>query len=118
MSSMISLIIRWIARLAAILIAATFFAFVVGEPVGSLRAIGPREWVGMVFLFGAIGAMLAAWKWEFPAALISVFCLAAFAAVVHMNRYDVLVVAAIPNLLFLLDWKLRRFHPSHASKAA
>jgi hypothetical protein len=25
-----------------------------------------------------------------------------------VNRYSVLVIAAIPNLLFLLDWKLRR----------
>jgi hypothetical protein len=31
-----------------------------------------------------------------------------------MNRYDVLIVAAIPNVLFLLDWKLRRLHAEHA----
>jgi hypothetical protein len=114
MSSILSLIIRWVARVAAILIAAIFFAFVVGEPVGSLQAIHGREWVGMVLLFGCIAAMLAAWKWEFPAALISIFALGAFAAVVHMNRYDVLIVAAIPNLLFLLDWKLRRLHAAHS----
>jgi uncharacterized membrane protein YoaT (DUF817 family) len=113
MWSMVSLIIRWIARIAAVLIAATFFAFVVGEPKGSLRTIHAREWIGMVLLFACIAAMLAAWKWELPAALVSLFALGAFAAVVHMNRYDVLVIAAIPNLLFLLDWKLRRFHAAH-----
>ncbi|HYL87036.1 MAG TPA: hypothetical protein VE263_22625 [Candidatus Angelobacter sp.] len=113
MFATVSLILRWIARIAAVLIAATFFAFVVGEPVGSLRAIHGREWVGMVLLFGCIAAMLFAWKWELPAALISLLALGAFAAVVHMNRYDVLVVAAIPNLLFLLDWKLRRLHAAH-----
>ncbi|HTT33815.1 MAG TPA: hypothetical protein VMH48_09450 [Methylomirabilota bacterium] len=113
MSSIVSRIARWVARVAAILIAAIFFAFVAGEPVGSLRVIQPREWVGMALLFGAILSMLVAWKWEFPAALFSMFALAAFAAVEHMQRYDVLIVAAIPNLLFLLDWKLRRWHAVH-----
>ncbi len=95
MFTIVSLILRWIARIAALLIAATFFAFVVGEPMGSLRAIHAREWVGMVLLFACISAMLFAWKWELPAALVSLFALGAFAAVVHVNRYDVLVVAAI-----------------------
>jgi uncharacterized membrane protein YoaT (DUF817 family) len=113
MVSIVSLIIRWVARVAAFLIAGIFFAFVVGEPAGSVRAIHGREWIGFLLLFASIGAMLVAWKWEFPAALISLFGLAAFAAVVHMNRFDVLVIAAIPNVLYLLDWKLRRFHAAH-----
>jgi hypothetical protein len=70
----------------------------------------------MVLLIGAIAAMLLAWIWERPAALISIFALGGFAAVVHMRRYDVLVVAAIPNILFLLDWKLRHFHSRPTSK--
>jgi hypothetical protein len=74
-----------------------------------------RERVGMALLLGAIAGMLLAWEWEFPAALISLFALEAFAAVVHMNRYDVLAVAAIPNVLFLLDWTLR--HSTRNSKA-
>jgi hypothetical protein len=97
MFRIVSLILRWVARIAAVLIAAIFFAFIVGEPVGSLRAIDARDWVGMVLLFVCIAAMLATWKWEFPAALVSLFALGAFAAVVRMNRYDVLVVAAMPN---------------------
>jgi len=101
-------IVRWAARAAAILVAAVFLAFVVGQPPGPLPDILSREWVGMVLLFGAMVAMLLAWRWEFPAALISLFALGAFAAVVHMQRYDVLFVAAIPNILFLLDWKLRQ----------
>jgi hypothetical protein len=114
MSSIVSWIIRWIARVAAVLIAGIFFAFVASEPADSLRAIQPREWVGMVLLFGCIAGMLLAWKWELPGALLSLCALGAFAAVVHMNRYDVLIVAAIPNVLFLLDWKLRRLHAEHA----
>ena len=110
MPPFITLIVRWAARGTAILIAAVFLAFVLGEPAGSLSAIHSREWVGIVLLVGAIAAMLLAWKWEFPAALISLFALGAFAAVIHMRRYDVLIVAAIPNILFLLDWKLRHLH--------
>jgi hypothetical protein len=60
----------------------------------------------MVLLFGAVAAMLLAWRWEFPAALVSLFALGGFAAVVHMRRYDVLLIAASPNLFFLIDWKL------------
>jgi len=118
MSPILSSIVRWTARVSAVLIAAVFLAFVVGEPVGSLRGIHFREWIGMVLLFGGITAMLLAWKWEFPAALISLFALGAFAAVVHMNRYDVLAIVAIPNVLFLIDWKLRRFHSTLTSKAS
>ena len=116
MSPIINSIVRWAARGTAILIAAGFLAFVVGEPAASVQAIAFREGVGMALLLGAIVAMLLAWKWEFPAALISLFALGAFAAVVHMPRYDVLTVVAIPNILFLLDWKLRHFHPGPISK--
>lgn len=117
MPPIIKTIIRWAARGTALLIAATFIAFAVGEPAGSLRVIQLREWVGMVLLFGAVAGMLLAWKWEFPAALISLFALGAFAAVVHVHRYDVLIIAAIPNILFLLDWKLRRPHATRISTA-
>lgn len=110
-------ILRWAARGSAFLIAAGFLAFVIGEPAGSLRIIQFRDWVGMLLLLGAVAGMVLAWKWEFPAALISLFALGAFAAVVHMNRYDVLVIAAIPNILFLLDWKLRRLHSTRISTA-
>jgi hypothetical protein len=110
MPSILRSIVRWTARVTALLIALVFFAFVFGEPAGSLRAIHFREWIGMVLLFGTIAGMLLAWKWEFPAALISLFALLAFAAVVRMHRVDVLAIAAIPNLLFLLDWKLRHSH--------
>jgi len=107
MSPLIEAIVRWTARGSALFITAIFLAFVAGEPAGSLKAIHFREWVGMVLLVTAVVAMLLAWKWELAAALVSLFALGAFAAVAHMQRYDVLFVAAIPNILFLLDWKLR-----------
>jgi hypothetical protein len=113
----ITSIVRLAARATAILIAVGFVVFALGEPVGSFRVLHFREWVGIVLLFGAVAASLLAWTWEFPAAVISLLALGAFAAVAQVRRYDVLAIAAIPNILFLLDWKLRRSHPSQASKA-
>lgn len=118
MSLHASSVVRWTARGTAVVIAAVFLAFVLGEPTGSLRGIHPREWAGMLLLFAGIAAMLLAWKWEFPAALISLFALGVFAAVVHMRRYDVLAIIAIPNVLFLLDWKLRRSRSASITKAS
>lgn len=118
MSNLLSWILRWTARVAALLIAAIFFAFLVAEPRGSLGAIGGWDWLGLALLFVCILAMLVAWKWELPAALVSLLALGTFAALVHMNHYDVLFIAAIPSLLFLADWKLRRLHAAHISKTA
>lgn len=108
--------IRWTARVGALLLAGSFCAFALGEPRGPFDIITPREWVGMAFLFAAVAAMLLAWKWEFPAALISMFALAAFAAVAHVQSYGAMLVAAVPNLLFLLDWKLRQTHSAPTAK--
>ena len=107
MSIKVNSIVRWTARLTALAIAVVFVMFVLGEPKGPWPGIHSREWAGMVLLFGAVAAMLLAWKWEFSAALISLCALGAFAAVVNINRYGVLVILAIPNVLFLLDWTLR-----------
>ena len=117
MPLMICSIVRWMARGTGLLIAAGFLTFVAGEPAASLRAIQFREWVGMVLLLGAVVGMLLAWRWELPSALISLFALVAFAAVVHMQNHVVLAIAAIPNILFLLDWKLRHLHSTPIAKA-
>jgi hypothetical protein len=109
-------IVRWTARVGALLLAGSFGAFVLGEPHGPFDIITPREWVAMALLFGAVAAMLVAWKWEFFGALISLFALGAFAAVTRIQSYAVLSIAAIPNLLFLLDWKMRHTHSAPIPK--
>jgi hypothetical protein len=116
MSRKICSTVRWGARAGAVLITAGLAAFVVGQPAGPLSAIDSRDWVGMVLLFGAVAAMLLAWKWEFPAALISLFALSAFAAVVHVHRFGALLIAMVPNFLFLIDWKLRRLQSTSLPK--
>jgi len=118
MAPCVTSIVRWAARLTALAIGALFLAFVVGEPRGPLPGVLTREFAGMLLLFGVIAGMLLAWKWELPAALISLFALGGFAAVVHLNGYDVLAILAIPNVLFLVDWKLRRLHSLPITKAS
>ena len=107
-------IVRWVARGTGLLIAAGFLpcrrgarGFSAGHPLSGM------DWDGTVL--GVVAGMVLAWKWEFPSALISLFALGAFAAVVHMQNYEVLAIAAIPNILFLLDWKLRRAHSTRIS---
>ena len=113
MSPLINSVVRWAARLTASLLVLGFFVIAIGEPRSYLSAIHPGEWVGMVFLLVAVLGMLFAWKWELQGALISVFALAAFVAVIQMNRYAIILVAMIPDFLFLIDWKLRRLGSTH-----
>jgi hypothetical protein len=54
--------------------------------------------------------MLVAWRWELLGAILSLASLAAFTAVIHFNRHTVHVVLAVPGVLFLADWLLRRRH--------
>ena len=110
-------IVRWTARGTGLLVAAGFLSVIAGEPIGSLRVAEVREWVGMALLVVVVAGILLAWKWEFPSALISLFALGAFVAVVHLQNYGVLAIAAIPNILFLLDWQLRRPNSAKISTA-
>jgi hypothetical protein len=116
MFSVITSLVRWAARISAIFIAATLLIFATGEPIGSLSVIPGREWAGIALLLSAILAMLVAWKWELPAALVSLFALIAFAAVVRLRSLEVLAIAMVPDVLFLLDWRLRHLHYSPLSK--
>jgi len=110
-------VIRWTARCASILIALAFMAIVVGEVPKSAWFTNIRDWIGMTLLVAAIVGLLCAWKWEFSAAMISLFAIVGFVAVTNMQRFDVVAIAVIPNLLFVLDWKLRRSHFGAIPKA-
>ena len=103
--------IRWTARLAALLVAGVFLSFVLGEFTHPHS--GPptqlREWAGILLLTSATVGIVLAWKWELPGALLSLAALAAFIPVARIHRYDVVAVADIPGVLFLLDWLLRHF---------
>jgi len=101
---------RWAARVSSILIVGTFLYFLAGEMIDphSGPPSGFREWAGIALLIASVASLVVAWKWELPGAAVSLATLTAFVFVVRMNRYDVVAIAAIPGLLFLLDWTLRR----------
>jgi hypothetical protein len=103
-------VIHWAARCAALLVTGTFLLLLGGNFLNP-DSPGPthfREWAGIVLLIAAIIGMLAAWKWELRGALLSLLTLAAFVPVAGMHRYTVVGFAAIPGILFLGDWLLRR----------
>ncbi len=108
-------VVRWSARVLTLLVTAVFLALVAGEPLESLRAIRVREWIGLTFLLVAVLMMLLAWEWEFPFAVISLFALAGFTVAAEIESYIVVGMLALPDLLYLLDWKLRRAAPSPIS---
>jgi len=105
-------IVRWTARGTAVIVAACYFLLVLNEILEPHS--GPpqnfREWAGIALLTSAALGMLVACKWELPGALASLVAIAAFVPAVHMHRYDVIAVAAVPGVLFILDWMLRYFY--------
>lgn len=104
------MILRWTARLSALLVAGMYLLLLAGEifTPHSGPPSGWREWTGIALMAVAVLAPLLAWKWELPGALLSLAALAAFVAVVHFRNYGVLWVMAMPGVLFLLDFALQR----------
>jgi hypothetical protein len=102
--------IRWAARSAALVVAGGFFLLVWGE-IASPHSGPPtqlREYAGIALLTIAIFGALSAWKWELPGALLSLVTLTLWTYLVHMHRWGVVVVIAVPGVLFVADWFLRR----------
>ena len=117
MSELPCLIVRWLARLSALLVASGFFLLVAGE-IFTPHSGPPThftEWFGIGLLSIAVVGMLLAWTWERPGALLSLACLACWVVAIRTRNYAPIAVLAVPGLLFLADWLLRRLsrHPHH-----
>jgi hypothetical protein len=110
MSESSFLILRWLARLSALLEAGALFLLIAGEMLAphSRPPTYFTEWFGVGLLVVAAAGMLLAWVWELPGALLSLACLACWVAVVRTRHYGPIAVLAVPGLLFLADWLLRR----------
>jgi hypothetical protein len=67
-----------------------------------------REWAGIVLFTCSMAGMLLAWRWELTGASVSLATLAVFFFVVRITRYDIVAIAAVPGILFVSDWVLRR----------
>ncbi|SPE30425.1 membrane hypothetical protein [Candidatus Sulfopaludibacter sp. SbA6] len=105
-----TVVLRWLARLSGVVIAGGYTLLLAGEILHPHS--GPPstlfEWGGLVLLTVTCIGMLIAWRWELPGAILSLACLLAFTLLVRMNRHTVIVVLAIPGILFTADWLLRR----------
>ena len=110
MSSVPHTALRWAPRFASLLLGGGFLLLLAGEIVTphSAPPASTREWTGIVLCSVACLAPLACWRWPAQGAAVSLAALSAFAAVVNFSRYDVLLVMAVPALLFLLDWVMGR----------
>ena len=110
MSSVPHTALRWAPRFASLLLGGGFLLLLAGEIVTphSAPPANLREWTGIVLCAVACLAPLACWRWPAQGAAVSLAALSAFAAVVNFSRYDVLLVMAVPALLFLLDWVMGR----------
>ena len=103
-------VLRWIARLSALLVAGGYVVLFVGEfnPAHSGPPTSLVEWAGQVLLTATCMGMLIAWRWELPGAILSLASLLAFTLLIRMGHHAVLFVFAAPGILFLLDWLARR----------
>jgi len=113
MSPIAAVVLRWLARLAAIFFSGAFLYFVVSE---FLRPHSDPsspfvEWADVVLLVTALAGVLLAWKWELTGALVALAALVLHVSLVRYHTYAVIWFAAIPAVLYLADWLLRRFHP-------
>jgi hypothetical protein len=109
--------IRWAARIASVLIAGVYLLLAFGEL--SAPHSGPPtqliEWTGIALISIACLAPLAAWRRELAGAVASLGALLLFAALIRFREYYIHAIIAIPGLLFLADWALRR--PAHPRAA-
>ena len=110
MSPLASVIVRWLARLSAGFFACVFLLIMVREFMAPQS--GPPttfiDWAGIVLLFIAVAGMILAWKWDITGALISLAALVLHISLVRNRTYAVIWLAAIPGVLYLADWLLRR----------
>lgn len=110
MKSWVPSVLRWSARLSALFIASVFGLIFLGEFVYPHSAApgGWKEWTGVLLLTCVPIGMLIAWKYELTGAVVSLGALALIVWLFDIHRYEFFAVAAIPGLLYLLDWVARR----------
>ena len=108
--SFLPVVIRWLARLSGLLIAGIYIFFAVGEFTTPNSGPSPTfpEGIGIVLLTATCAGMLVAWRWELTGAAISLMSLIGFALLIRMNHHGIVAVLAVPGVLYVLDWLLRR----------
>lgn len=108
--------IRWIARLAALAVAALYGALIAGEFVNPHSAPPHHwiEWAGLAALsFGVLFELLAALtsysNRELSLALVSIGCFGLWLAFIPTSQTSTVWLMAAPAGLFVADWTLRKW---------
>jgi|SRR5215469_263079 len=110
--SVLLVVLRWCARLSGLLIVGAYTLIVIGD-LSNPRSPGPRhwiEWAGIVLMTLACLALLGAWRWELPGALISLAALAVIAVMIRGSTtfHRSLFIMSLPGILYCLDWLAHR----------
>lgn len=105
-------ILRWIARLSALLVAGSYLLMLFGEVMDPHSAPPSTfvEWAGIGLTTIACIALLIAWRWELAGAMLSLACLMAFAMLIQGGStfHAAILVMATPGILYVIDWFVRR----------
>ena len=110
MPVVMSTALRWLARGTSLLLAAIFLAFAAGEILFPHSGPPTRlvEWLGIALLAAAALVPLLGWRWELPAAIVSLASLAVFVVVVRFGNPLIIAIVATPGLLYIAGWLGRR----------
>lgn len=103
-------VLRWSARVSGLLIACFYVLMIVGE-IRHPHSGSPAtllEWVGIALMAATCAGMLIAWRWQLAGAILSLASLVAFVILIRLRYYAVPLISAIPGILFLADWLVRR----------
>ena len=113
MSQLAFVILRWLARLSSLFFACVFLLIIVLEFLAPQSGPPSRlvDWAGAILLFVAVVGLILAWKWDFTGALIALAALVLHVSLVRYHTYAVIWFGAIPAVLYLADWVLRRLAP-------
>ena len=103
-----ALIVRWSARALSTLILLfwTFFlvASLVGDEARSSRALTWTDYLSLAMIVFSLVGLALAWKWELIGAAMTLFSIAACAAINYKVLYFPGTLIPIAAIIYLLSW--------------
>lgn len=103
-------VLRWSARLAGLALVAGLALAVLTDLSATLQLTVPSLHEGAILGMLAIAAlgMIAAWRWEWQGAILSIAALLCLSFLIHAGAAHVIAIGMIPPLLYLMDWLARK----------
>ena len=108
--------IRWVARLAALAVAALYGALIAAEIVNPHSGAPTHwlEWAGLAaltlgVLFELLAALTSFSTREIALAMVSIVCFGLWLALIPTRQPEVVWIMAAPAGLFVFDWSIRKW---------